>query len=490
MENKTMMQYFEWYLPNNGLFWDRCCVQAKKLRENGINMIWLPPAYKGATGRDSVGYDVYDTYDLGEFNQRGSVATKYGTKKQYLKAVRTLQKTGIEVFADVVLNHMTGADEVEEVYAVENNPENREEEIGELTKRTVWTKYTFPGRKGKYSKFTWSYKNFNGTDWDEKEQQSGIFLFDGKAWNNETDNEFANFDYLMGTDLDMENPETVAAVTDWGKWYLDTVKPNGFRIDAVKHIRFEFYRDWLRELRTHEGRDFFAVGEYWSSEIDKLTHYLDVVEDSMSLFDVPLHFSFQDAATSNGQYDMRELLQNTLLSERPNNAVTFVDNHDTQPGQSLFSFIPNWFKPIAYAIILLRNEGIPCVFYGDYYGIPNDNIPPVPSLKKLVYIRKKYAYGEQEDYFDDDSVVGFVRKGDDEHENSGLAVLMTNAECGSKIMDIGKKFAGQLFFNIMDLAAIPVTIGEDGTAEFYVDGGSVSVWVNGEVYRDVCLNIE
>ncbi|MBQ3692252.1 MAG: alpha-amylase, partial [Clostridia bacterium] len=120
MENKTMMQYFEWYLPNNGLFWDRCCVQAKKLRENGINMIWLPPAYKGATGKDSVGYDVYDTYDLGEFDQRGSVATKYGTKKQYLKAVKTLQKTGIEVFADVVLNHMTGADEVEEVYAVEN----------------------------------------------------------------------------------------------------------------------------------------------------------------------------------------------------------------------------------------------------------------------------------------------------------------------------------------------------------------------------------
>ena len=490
MENKTMMQYFEWYLPNNGLFWERCCVQAKKLRENGINMIWLPPAYKGAKGSESVGYDVYDTYDLGEFNQRGSVNTKYGTKKQYLKAVRTLQSKGMEVYVDIVLNHMTGADDVEEVYAVENNPENREEEIGEKMKRTVWTKYTFPGRKGKYSKFTWSYKNFNGTDWDEKEQQSGIFLFDGKAWNNETDNEFANFDYLMGTDLDMENPDTVKAVTDWGKWYLDTVKPDGFRIDAVKHIRFEFYRDWLKELRSHCGNNFFAVGEYWSSEIDKLTHYLDVVEDSMSLFDVPLHFSFQDAATSNGHYDMRWLLKNTLLSERPNNAVTFVDNHDTQPGQSLFSFIPTWFKPIAYSVILLRSEGIPCVFYGDYYGIPNDNIPAVPSLKKLIYIRKKYAYGEQEDYFDDPSLIGFVRKGDEEHENSGVAVLMTNAECGSKVMEVGRDFAGQLFFDAMNLAAIPVTIDEDGKAEFYVDGGSVSVWINGNAYKDICLNIE
>ena len=137
MDNKTMMQYFEWYLPANGLFWDRCVAQADKLKENGINMLWLPPAYKGATGKNSVGYDVYDTYDLGEFDQRGSVSTKYGTRDQYLNAVHVLQEKGIEVYVDIVLNHMTGADEVEEVIAVENNPENREEDIGEPAPRTV-----------------------------------------------------------------------------------------------------------------------------------------------------------------------------------------------------------------------------------------------------------------------------------------------------------------------------------------------------------------
>ena len=179
-----------------------------------------------------------------------------------------------------------------------------------------------------------------------------------------------------------------------------------------------------------------------------------------------------------------------LNAPKPENAVTFVDNHDTQPGQSLFSFIPTWFKPIAYALILLRSQGLPCVFYGDYYGIPNDNIPPVPTLKKLIYLRKKYAYGEQEDYFDDDSVVGFVRRGDDEHENSGMAVLMTNAECGSKIMNIGQKFAGRQFYNVIDLTNAPVTIDEEGNGEFFVDGGSVSDWVNENVYRDICLNIE
>lgn len=490
MENKTMMQYFEWYLPNNGLFWERCAAQAKSLKQIGINMVWLPPAYKGAKGSKSVGYDVYDTYDLGEFEQRGAVMTKYGTKEQYLEAVKTLQDNGIEVYADIVLNHMMGADEVEEVFAVENNAENREEVISEKEKRTVWTKFTFPGRNGTYSDFVWNHTNFSGTDWDEGEQQSGIFLFEGKQWNNETDDEFANFDYLMGADLDMENPSTVKAVTDWGKWYYDTVHMDGFRLDAVKHIKFEFYLNWLRELREYAGKEFFAVGEYWSSEIDKLTHYLDAVENSMSLFDVPLHFSFHDASYSNGHYDMSKLLENTLVTERAENAVTFVDNHDTQPGQSLFSFIPNWFKPIAYAVILLQEKGLPCVFFGDYYGIPNDNVLPVPSLKRLIYLRKKYAYGEQLNYFDDDSIVGFTRLGDDEHKDSGLAVLMTNAECGTKKMKVGEKFAGRLFFNAMDLAAIPVTIDENGEGEFFVDGGSVSVWVTDSAYKDICLNLE
>lgn len=54
---------------------------------------------------------------------------------------------------------------------------------------------------------------------------------------------------------------------------------------------------------------------------------------------------------------MRQIFDNTLVKERPNLAVTFVDNHDTQYGQSLQSFVEEWFKPLAYAIILLREDG-------------------------------------------------------------------------------------------------------------------------------------
>ena len=65
---------------------------------------------------------------------------------------------------------------------------------------------------------------------------------------------------------------------------------------------------------------------------------------------------------------MRRLLDDTLLQQRGRDIVSFVENHDSQPLQSLESVVEPWFKPLAYALILLRREGYPCVFYPDYYG--------------------------------------------------------------------------------------------------------------------------
>ena len=50
-------------------------------------LLVLIVAYKGARGINDVGYSVYDLYDLGEFNQKGTVETKYGSKDEYLSAI-------------------------------------------------------------------------------------------------------------------------------------------------------------------------------------------------------------------------------------------------------------------------------------------------------------------------------------------------------------------------------------------------------------------
>lgn len=485
-----MMQYFEWNLPPDGLLWQRAGAQAESLKETGFDIVWLPPAYKGAAGIHDVGYGVYDLYDLGEFDQKGGVPTKYGTRQEYLDAIKALQAAGIDVLADIVLNHRMGADETEMVAAEKYDPNNRCNQVSGEMQISAWTRYTFPGRAGKYSDFVWDWTCFTGIDWDERSKSGGIYQFADKEWSDEVTGEKGNFDYLMGADVDMENDKVVEELIRWGKWYLDTTGINGFRLDAVKHISYSFYEKWLDAMREKEGANLFAVGEYWHGDVDELQEYLGNSGDRMSLFDVPLHFHFHEASHMGGEYDMGQLLNGTLVSADVMHAVTFVDNHDSQPGQALETWVDEWFKPLAYAVVLLRRDGLPCVFYADYYGLRSDGVPSVPGIKRMMAARLLYAYGDQHDYFDHHDVVGWTREGDDAHENSGCAVLMSDGPGGEKTMYVGKRHAGKVFKDVLRRVEDTVTIGDDGNALFKTEGGAVSVWLPEEAYERIVIEVE
>ena len=475
--NGIMMQYFEWYLEP-GMLWKQMKEHAGQLAEDGVTAVWIPPAYKGMAGQYDVGYSGYDLYDLGEFDQKGTVPTKYGTKDELISAIRALHDAGIYVYADVVLNHKMGADECEEVMAREHDPNNRLVASSDETLIGAWTKFTFPGRKRAYSSFTWNSSHFDAVDWDEKNKRNGIFLFAGKEWDSQVDSEKGSYDYLMGADIDLDNEEVVHELRRWGKWFVHLTDVDGFRFDAVKHMRFTFFENWLKRLRREEKSELFSVGEYWNADLHALKEYLSATKYSFSLFDVPLHYRFLRAATSNGDFDMRTMFHDTLTGHSPEKSCTFVDNHDSQPGQSLDSFVPAWFKPLAYAMILLRQEGYPCIFYGDYYGIPHDDIPAGRHwLSPMMRARKTCAYGPQHDYFSDPDTVGWTREGDDGHPGSGLAVVLTDKCRGAKIMYVGLRHANARFFDCMGGFDAPVTIGSDGCAEFPVHDGSVSVWL-------------
>ena len=71
------------------------------------------------------------------------------------------------------------------------------------------------------------------------------------------------------------------------------------------------------------------------------------------------------------------------MQNHPALAVTLVENHDSQPGQSLESVVSPWFKPLAYAFILTRAEDI-LQFYGDYYGTSGNSSYEIPALKDKI----------------------------------------------------------------------------------------------------------
>ena len=476
--NKTMMQYFEWYMPSNCNLWTNLIKIAPKLKKLGITSLWLPPACKSAGGIYDTGYGVYDLYDLGEFNQKGTIRTKYGTKDQYIAAIRALQIEGIEVLADIVLNHRMGADEVEDVIAYDINPQNRNETLGNYRSIKAWTKFNFEGRNNKYSSLKLDWTSFTAVDYDESIKKNGIFMFYGKNFNDDVDKELGNYDYLMGCDVDFNNLDVVSDLHNWGRWFIDQTNVDGFRLDAVKHIRSSFYKRWLTNMKGYSKNPLYTVGEYFSSDVNALISYLNYNDKVDSLFDVPLHNHFHIASNSSNHYDMRYIFQDTLIDKRPSKAVTFVDNHDTEPGQSLESWVSQWFKPLAYSMIMFREKGVPCVFYGDYYGIPEKNISGMKELiDTFLLVRKYLSYGEQKDYLNHPNIIGWTRAGDYYHQDSGVAVLLTNGDGGSKMMNVGKNLANCVLYDCTGNVKETVYVDNDGNGIFYVNGGSVSVWI-------------
>lgn len=470
-ENGVIMQYFEWYLDNEPHLWNLLKDDVTHLKDIGVTAIWMPPAFKCIGGIQDVGYGVYDIYDLGEFNQQGTIRTKYGTKEEYLSAIEVLHQHDLLVYSDIVLNHKMGADENEYVKAFEVNQKHTNEKISLEEIIQVPTRFTFPQRHQKYSDFIWDWTCFDGIDYDILSKRHATFLFKDKQWDEEVDDENDNFDYLMGADIDFSNKNVINELDKWGMWYLNLTQVDGLRLDAVKHISASFYRNWIQKLRNNTQKELFAVGEYWHGDVNHLLHYLDEVDGSLALFDVPLHYHFYEASYAGEKYNMAKIFEGTLVQCASQNAVTFVDNHDTQPSQGLQSWVADWFKPLAYALILLRKEGYPCIFYGDYYGIKHDQIDPKRDiLDQLLWLRKNFALGEQKDYFDDYHVIGWTRE-------NGLACLMSNQNTGFKRMYVGLRFAGQMYYDALHHIQKKVTIDENGYGEFEVQSQSVSIYI-------------
>ena len=84
--------------------WTDLTQKMPELAEAGYTSLWLPEPAKGGSVF-SVGYDLFDPFDLGDKNQNGTVATKYGTKAQLLQMVQTAHQFGIRVYFDNVMNH-------------------------------------------------------------------------------------------------------------------------------------------------------------------------------------------------------------------------------------------------------------------------------------------------------------------------------------------------------------------------------------------------
>jgi alpha-amylase len=481
----VMLQSFHWYLPGAGTLWHEMADRAAELAAAGFTAIWLPPAYKGHVGGYDVGYGVYDMYDLGEFDQKGTVRTKYGTRDEYLAAIGALQAAGLAVYADVVWNHRLGADGSEVLRATPFSATNRLHALGPEREVEVWTRFDFAGRAGAHDPRTLDARHFIAVDFDERAPEwDAIYLFEGKSFDASVDEEHGNYHYLMGCDVDQSHPEVQQMTIDWGRWYLDTTGVDGLRLDAVKHIPTWVLPIYLDALRAHAGGALPVVAEYWSQHLAALEHFLSATGERMMLFDVPLHYTFHLAGRVGNSFDLRTVFDGSLVGARPDLAVTFVDNHDSQPMQALESTVADWFKPLAYALVLLRRDGLPCVFIADYDGasyteqrwgeepVDVEMAPFRGFLDVCLALRRELGDADEVDHFDHPNVIGWVRA----CEALVVVVLMSNGDRGTS--RIRTPLAASTFVEATGCDPTPISTDDEGSALFRCPATGVAVWVS------------
>lgn len=520
--NETLLQAFEWHFPshspsmNKGYSTESHYTYLRRvlpsLARIGVTGIWLPPGCK-ANNSQGNGYDCYDLWDLGEYDQKGGRATKWGVKEELSKVMQTAEGEGIQCIWDTVLNHKAGGDATEETWAVEVDEEDRRIEICSPKKIEAWLRFDFPGRERdgvSNEKFLWRAEHFNGTDWDHRAQKRAIYkIIDdpftlsnpslrpdiwndfmwmknsgtkarterraGKGWAEDVDDQHGNADYLMFSNIDYSQSSVQDHVKHWGEWMVNDVGVDGFRLDAAQHFSYSFTRDWISVVQQaswkKRNRELFIVGEIWTDEPRCILDWLNSVGQNAYAYDSPLLYNFsrisEDIRKGSKSVDLRTILHDSLLELRPQSAVTFVTNHDTQPGQTSYAPIDSQLKSFFYAFILLRREGRPCVFWGDLYGTNGPYAEPPACtvctanggernlLPDLIMVRKYLAYGEQKDYFDSTHCIGFTRSGVEGESKTGCAIIISVANKdtstgdyrATKRMRIGKP--GEVWVDIL-----------------------------------------
>ena len=375
-DNDVMLQGYQWNVPTNtslkGIWYDRLRGQAESNDLSRFTMIWMPPPQKSASGLSSTGYDPFDYYDLGTYNEKFTTETRYGSETELKACVSAIRAKGILPIVDLVFNHNVGG-------------------------------YTAEGGTGTLN---FAFSNHNTFQKIDPNGANG-----NNYYNNNAKNEPFQFETVFGPDVNVTHHYQRQGLKNWGAWVTAKAAYSGYRWDYTQGIEPWFVSEFLN-YATMKGR--FSVMEYWESDDDATTSenqtWLALTDYRSALFDMRLHELLQEMCNdSSGSFSMGSLNGAGLVGVNAPYAVAFAESHDTirpygEGTPSKLGITTN--KMLAYAFVLV-SEGLPMVAYNDYftgpYADPNPPADPVDDgwtgtplksqIDALIDARRNYAAG-------------------------------------------------------------------------------------------------
>lgn len=324
------------------------------LQDLGVEAVWLMPIMPSPS---------YHKYDVTDYR---NIDPEYGTLADFKKFVQEAHQHNIKVVIDLIINHTSS-----------EHP---------------WFKSAASGKNSPYRDYyVWADKDSVAAQLAKKE-----ISFDSdniRQWhavNGDTTAEhYYGFFYGGMPDLNYDNPKVREEIYDIGKFWLQEMDVDGFRLDAAKHIypddraadSHAFWREFRAKMEKIKP-DVYLVGEVWANT-DTQAPY---AAGFSALFNFDLAFSILEtlnkgvnvsaAIAGHGwnTSDTGSIVNNytaghdKFVKYNPDFTIaTFLSNHDQNRVASVLKNDPE--KAKAAISILLTLPGAPYLYYGEEIGM-------------------------------------------------------------------------------------------------------------------------
>lgn len=342
------------------------------LKELGISAIWLTPILRNqAVQGDSSGYHGYWPLDFTEIDPH------LGTNADLKEFIDKAHAKNMKVFFDIITNHTADVIKFKECHG-DGQPQ--------FSTSSALCDY----RSVADTKAGKGYTPFlpEGT----AKLKSPEWLNDPKFYHNQGDSTWQGENSVYGDfmgldDVDTDNPEVVKGMIDIFNNLVKEFKPDGFRIDTVKHVNIEFWQQFTPAITDYAKSigipQFFVFGEVYSGDTDVLSYYT-TKGDMPSVLDFAFQYRVKDVfASQKGTDNLADLFSNDIKYEDHNSSadllMNFVSNHDVgRLAYTLDQSLPDVDEAEKMQRFLLSNalmyfaRGIPVVYYGDEQGFTGD----------------------------------------------------------------------------------------------------------------------